>query len=101
MFSRLKVPALSVLFERPAEYSSSENGSFCSSRVVDESEGEMRCGWFGADGDVTDRACKLGRGWLVGGKVLEEELAKELKAPGVMTPGSLAGESLTSEMNPD
>jgi hypothetical protein len=33
--------------------------------------------------------------------VLVEELAKELNAPGVITPGSLAGESLTSEMKPD
>ena len=62
MFSRLKVPPLSVLLDRPAEYSSSEKGSFCSSSVVDEREGEIRWGWFGAEGYVTEREWRPGRG---------------------------------------
>ena len=51
MFSRLNVR--SVLVKRK---SSSENDSPISSSAVVESEGEIRWGWFGADGEVTDRA---------------------------------------------
>lgn len=96
MFSRLKVR--SALVRR---ISSSEKDSPISSSAVVESEGEMRWVWLGADGEVTDRACKPGRGALVGPGAVGVEL-KELKAPGVITPGSRAGDSLTwSVLKPD
>ena len=44
--------------------------------------------------EVTDRAWRPGRGALVGPGPVGVDV-KELNAPGVMTPGSRAGESLT------
>lgn len=89
IFSRLKVRS-----EFVKRRSSSEKDSPISSSAVVESEGEMCWPGLGADGEVTDRACKPGRGALVGPGLVGVEL-KELKAPGVMTPGSRAGDNLT------
>lgn len=92
MCSKLNV--LSVLLLRLTAMSSSKKGSFISSRVVDERAGERRAGWFGADGDVTERECSPGRtGAALIGSGAEEN---ELNAAGVMTPGSLPGDNFRS-----
>ena len=74
--------------------SSSEKDSPISSSAVVERDGEMCWFWLGAEGEVTDRAWRPGRGALVGPGPVGVDV-KELNAPGVMTPGSRAGESLT------
>jgi len=97
---RLRVSCLGIVSRlnvvRPDAYSSSEKASLSSSSAVVEMAGEMRWSWWGADGDVTERECRPGR--YCG---LLEGATKVLNAPGVMTPGSRAGECLTSGMKPD